>query len=81
MLVQLKYKLLKVPGVGLFPLNILVTELQSSSGHGARQWEWNPGETGEGELPLIDLFCQHQHPQLFCVVWRNIYNSQTSGFE
>lgn len=56
MLVQLKSKWMKVLGVGLFPLNSLVTELQSSAGHGARQWEWNWRGTGEGELPLVSSF-------------------------
>lgn len=56
MLVQLKSKLMKVLGVSLFPLNSLVTELQSPAGHGARQWEWNREETGEGELPPIRSF-------------------------
>lgn len=53
MLVQLKSKSMKALGVSLFPLNSLVTELQSPAGHGARQWEWNRDKTGEGELPLI----------------------------
>lgn len=56
MLVQLKSKLMKVLGVSLFPLNSLVTELQSPAGHGARQWEQNREETGEGELPPIGSF-------------------------
>lgn len=56
MLVQLKSKLMKVLGVSLFPLNSLVTELQSPAGHGARQWERNREETGEGELLPIGSF-------------------------